>query len=174
MTETLYYFGHSLSTRGTRIITSNDLIDVMGYLPSMIHEAIVENEIIEAVFSSNYYMHPGFCGKCNGIGKLDWVSSVTTHSHNPFYAEKYSKFFIREEKRVLFYEDQSFPLGHDFTRIFARVKIVDERVESICKHCKGTGIHLDGRKTIFNRMPGLRRRLKEFEWDEKNTPGNST
>jgi len=172
MRECMYYHGDAGSTLGTAIILPDRMIKIMGYTPTMIRDIILNDEVVNnAIYSTAYRLHPGWCNKCWGAGKLDWIdTAVQSPRRHPTDEHKYARHFVRERRTVLFYEDQSMVGGYDFSSLFAHVKIEDFRIETICKHCHGTGIHLDGRRTLFQGMVGLRRRLKEFKWNEKDVP----
>lgn len=172
MRQCIYYYGNSGSTHGTTMILPDVMIDIMGYTPEMIRDIILNDEIVDnTLFTPNYSFHPGWCNRCWGAGKLDWIdAAIQSPRRHPNDSHQYARGFVREKKTVLFYEDQSFNGGYDFSQLFARVKIEDDRIETICKWCRGTGIHLDGRKTIFSGMAGLRHRLREFKWNEKDVP----
>lgn len=170
MVDCIYYYGSHDSASGTRIIIPDKMIDIMGYTMGMTLKALSDDKIIEnVIFSTNHRYHPGWCVKCSGLGKLDWVSSAMQVDN--IYSDRYARFFKRNKERVLFYKDSKHVGGHYFGHIFAPVLIEESKSETICKHCCGTGLHLDARHSLFDQMKGLRHRLEEFEWDGQNIPG---
>jgi len=171
LTECLYYYGQTDATRGTRLILPTHTIDIMGWIPSKIHEMINTGGIVKNVlFSPNYDIHPGFCDDCAGVGKMDWVTSAMGNTIPRTYHEAYARQFKRNKERVLFYKSVDYTHGYDFMRVFAPTQIADDKSETICKNCCGTGLRLDARSRIFAGMRGLKQRLKEFEWDGINLP----
>ena len=173
MTDCRYYYGNIESTDGTTLILPDRMIDIMGYTPSMIRQAIAADIILSnVIFTTNVEVNPGWCPKCSGLGKLDWVSSAMTNSRRDYNRERFTRSrFERNKERVLFYKSAKYNNGYKFDIVLAPVMVEDPRAEMICKYCKGTGLNLDARHRIFDGMPGLRHKLKEFEWDNVNLPG---
>lgn len=169
MTDCVYYYGEHDNTGGTRIIIPDRMIDIMGYTARMTREAIAKGEIVENVlFSSRHRDHPGWCAKCSGLGKLDWVTSAM--QHNDIYHDRYTRLFKRNKERILLYQDPTRPAGYHFGHVFAPVVVEDSKAETVCEYCSGTGLHLDARHMLFSEMKGLRHKLKEFEWNGKDVP----
>jgi len=169
MTNCTYYYGNNASTPGTRIIIPDQMIDIMGYTPNMIREVILKDEIIENVlFSTNHRWHPGWCIKCSGLGKLDWVTSAM--QNNDIRSDRYARLFKRNKERILLYGDSNRAGGYIFGYIFAPAIAEESKAESICKYCSGTGLHLDARHSLFSELKGLRHKLKEFTWNGKDVP----
>lgn len=169
MTDCAYYYGNHDNTSGTRLITPERAIDIMGYTTLMIREALLKDEIIENVlFTTNHRDHPGWCPKCSGLGKLDWITSAM--QRDGIYNDRYARLFKRNKERILLYRDPNCPGGYQFGHIFAPVIVDDSKAETICKHCSGTGLHLDARHSLFWEMKGIRHKLKEFIWNGKDVP----
>lgn len=169
MTDCIYYYGNQGTTSGTRLIIPDRMIDIMGYTTLMIREALVKDEIVENVlFSTNHTLHPGWCAKCSGLGKLDWVTSAM--QNNDIYSDRHVHLFKRNKERVLLYKDLNRPGGYQFGHIFAPAIMDDPKTETICKHCSGTGLHLDARHSLFCELKGLRHKLEEFIWNGKDVP----
>jgi hypothetical protein len=169
MTSCVYLYGESSSTGGSRIIITDGMIDVMGYSPGMLLEAMERDEDIDnVVFSHNYGLLPGWCRRCGGEGKLDWISLAMATKRERHYGNTYAKLFKRDKKRILLYLDSTSSRGYRNGHFFAST--ITKGGETICKHCSGTGLNLDARHSIFRGMGGLRDRLKAFEWDGFNIP----
>jgi hypothetical protein len=166
ITAVRYNYGNNQRTEGTKIVLPDQTIDVMGYTPPMIKEIIHNDELVEnVIFSRNLYEYPGYCYKCGGLGKIDWVTGAMGDSGRHVPYNRYATRFVRDKKIVMFYYDGDYR----FNKLFARVEL--EEGYRICANCKGTGMALDARQRIFQGMPGLKRKLKAFEWDGLNTPG---
>ena len=166
MTSTRYNYGNNSWTSGTKIVLQDGTIDVMGYDPHMIRDIIYRNENVDnVIFTRNGYEAPGFCYKCGGRGLIDWVTSAMGDRRERY--GRYSRLFERDERYILFY--QSGNNQYRFEKVFARTKLEDGYRH--CKNCHGTGLALDARQRIFAGMPGIKRKLRTFEWDGLNIPG---
>lgn len=172
MTDCIYYYGNIESTEGTSLILPGRMIDVMGYTPQMIRNAIADDKIVNnVIFTSNVDANPGWCPKCSGLGKLDWVSSAMKSRRNYNIDRHTRSRFKRNKERVLLYKSKRYTLGYNFDNVFAPVIVEENKAETLCKYCHGTGLNLDARHRLFGGMAGLRHNLKEFEWDGLNLPG---
>lgn len=173
MSSCMFYYGNTESAHGTRLILPSDMIDILGYTPSMTRKMIFEDDIYEnVIFSRNYNLHPGLCSDCGGLGKHDWISSAmsrrapgTQHGR-----DSHARLFKRNKERVLFYISDRYYGGYDFNRAFAPTRAEQSKAEFICESCFGTGLRLDGRHRLFADMRGIRNKLEEFEWDGLNLP----
>lgn len=169
MANTSYHFGNSCWTKGTKIVLPDQTIDVMGYTPDMIREILYSDLNLEnVIFTSNLFESPAYCNMCGGLGMIDWITNAMK---NPIYFHKnrgVHRGYKRDRKIVMFYQQDksSIPV---FDRVFARIKV--EKGYKLCKNCQGTGMALDARQRIFQGLPGLKRKLKAFEWDGFNIPG---
>ena len=113
----------------------------------------VENEVR---FSTSGGIAPGYCNFCGGAGKLDWVQKAMQPDPNlmGMFTENTNR-FDRDLDHFLLYDVKGGQLTNQV--IFARTLLKDG--EYHCMSCNGTGIILDGRLTMFNGMPGIRKRL---------------
>jgi len=167
MANVNYNYGNRNWTQGTRIILTDDMVDVMGYTPQMLHEIIHRDDIVEnAIFTSSQGWHSGYCHICGGSGKLDWVSAAMTRPRP--HPSRNARLFKRDEKRVMFYKKDSSSQRFEFGKVFAPTKL--DRSEKRCINCHGTGLWLDARLRIFNGMPHLKHSIEEFEWNGINLP----
>ena len=173
MTDCIYYYGNMESTEGTTLILPDRMIDIMGYTPSMIRQALAADiTLSNVIYTTNVQVNPGWCPKCSGLGKLDWVSSAMTNSRRDYNRERFTRRrFKRNKKIVLFYKAERYTHGYKFDIVLAPVMIEVPKAEVLCEYCYGTGLNLDARHRIFDGMAGLRHKLKEFEWDGLNLPG---
>ena len=159
MTRISYNYGNTSWTDGTRIILQNGMIDVMGYVPPMIHEIIYHDMIAEnVIFTTSQRDHPSYCFDCGGAGQVDWVSNAMKRTQSRLGST--ARLFEREEESVLFYNKGN---SITFHKIFSRCKVMEGF--KLCRRCSGTGLNLDARQRIFSGMPGLKYNLKEFAWD---------
>jgi hypothetical protein len=113
----------------------------------------VENEVR---FSTSGGIAPGYCYACGGAGKLDWVQKAMQPDPNlmGMFTENTNR-FDRDLDHFLLYDVKGGQLTNQV--IFAKTLLKDG--EYYCERCSGTGIILDGRLTIFDGMPGIRKRL---------------
>jgi len=112
-------------------------------------------------FSTAGGIAPGYCYICQGAGKLDWVqkamqsdSNLVMNTNTLPFTENTNR-FDRDLNHFLLYDVKNGQLTNQV--IFARTLL--GRAEYYCPNCSGTGIILDGRFTIFEGMPGIKKRL---------------
>jgi hypothetical protein len=116
-------------------------------------------------FSTAGGVHPGFCGICRGAGKIDWVQKtmgITRVGLGQYYSKEMSRNCQRFERDIDHFLLYQVAKGHLTSNIiFARTTL--NPAEFYCPECSGTGIALDGRYTIFDGMPGIRKKLVLIE-----------
>lgn len=107
----------------------------------------------DVYFGTSGGIAPGYCYACQGGGKIDWVQKAMKSDRLDLLTNTHR--FDRDLDYFLLYDVRKGQLTNQI--IFARTLL--KRGEEYCPECSGTGIVLDGRLTIYEGMPGVRKRL---------------
>lgn len=103
--------------------------------------------------------HAAECFSCKGSGKIDWISRLTRVRRTKF---------IRSQDIICQYAIPKKALPKQYM-IYPEIYLSKAKIEpgSIwCRECKGTGVQLDGRLTIFRGYAGIKKRVKDYDAKE--------
>lgn len=110
--------------------------------------------------------HAPECFFCKGSGKIDWISRLTQVRRTKFIRSQDIICQYSLPKKVQLNYSKAFEKQYIVYPEIYLSKAKLEPCETWCHECKGTGVQLDGRLTIFKGYKGIKKRVKDYDSKE--------